>query len=342
MLSRPLRILVLNGALFSASGLLAPAAALTITPYFDSSIVGAGNQIAVESVIYSAIGTIDGLYSNPGTIGIVFSQANGTYLATSQTTDSFLSYSFYISKLAAASLRDSTNTTLATAVAHLASGNNANGAKQVAVTTADLKLGLGLSGVSGCFSTSGAYVGSCGQSAYGVVTLTNNPAYSLNYTTGAVAGAYNMISAVEHEIDEILGGGGQGSMLNAVLAGASPFNGAVGVLDLYRYSAPGTPSFTTSSSATAYFSVDGGTTVIVGFNQNSSGDFADFAGTTNVQSAFSASGIAEQYTASSPEFMMMEAIGYNGVVPEPGSMAVLATGLIGLRSVRRRRRQTVQ
>lgn len=338
MLSRPIRVLACTGALAAAAASMGPAAALTITPYFDSSIVGASDQAAVESAVYNAIGTIDGLYSNAGTIGIVFAQANGSYLATSQTTDSLLSYSFYTSKLAAASVRESSNATLATAVAHLSSGNDANGTKQIAVTTADLKLALGLSGISGCYSTSGTYDGNCGQSAYGVITLTDNAAYSLNYTTAAVAGAYSMIDAAEHEIDEILGGGGQGSTLNAVLAGASPFNGAAGVLDLYRYSAPGSPSFTTSTSATAYFSVDGGTTDIAGFNQSGAGDYADLLGSTNVQSAFSTSGIVATYDASSPEFTMMESIGYNGVVPEPASVALLGVGMVGLQSVRRWRR----
>ena len=44
----------------------------------------------------------------------------------------------------------------------------------------------------------------------------------------------------------------------------------------YRYAAPGVASFSTSSSATGYFAINGGGTDMVGFNRNSSGDFADF------------------------------------------------------------------
>ena len=343
MATRTFRLLIKASALLAAS---APASALTITPYYDSTIIGAANQALVQSAVTTAVSTINGLYKGnaSGTLGIVFSQANGGFLGQSETTDYFLTYSSYISALAAASANEPGNTTLATAVANLSKGNDSNGAKNVALTAADAKFALGLSGVSGAFSTNasnmGTYVGSCGTCAFGLITLTDNPALALNYGTTAVAGAYSMINTVEHEINEILGGGGQGSMLNAVAAADSPFNAAVGVLDLYRYSAPNTPSFSISSSATSYFSVDGGVTDIIGFNQSSGGDFADFITNTNVQSAFTSAGGAPNYTAASPEFAMLESIGYNGV-PEPASMMVLGSGLGMLAGVRRRRRDEI-
>ena len=37
------------------------------------------------------------------------------------------------------------------------------------------------------------------------------------------------------------------------------------------------PSFTTSGAATSYLSINGGLTKVVGFNQDSNGDYADFA-----------------------------------------------------------------
>lgn len=349
-----MRILVLGGAVLAAAVGVRPAAALTITPYFDSSIVGASDQAAVEGAINDAIGTIDSLFSNTGTVSIVFSQANGSFLGQSSTADYTTSYANYTAMLTAVSQSKPSNMVLATAIANLSSGNTTGNGGVVFLTSADARVALGASNATGCFNSSGAYVAGCGQTYDGVVTLTNNPGYSLNYGTTAVAGAYSMIDAAEHEIDEILGGGGQGSVLNAVAvctnnptANTSPtlaqciannnYANDVGVLDLYRYSAPGVKSFSASSGATSYFSVNGGLTDIVGFNQSSGGDLADFSTNNNVQSAFSNPGIVAPYNTGSPEYPMLESIGYNGV-PEPASLLVFASGLAGLRVVRRRRK----
>jgi hypothetical protein len=71
----------------------------------------------------------------------------------------------------------------------------------------------------------------------------------------------------------VLGIGGQGSTLNRSSSDISP-------LDLYRYSAPGVRSYSTSASVSSYFSVDGDSTNLVHFNQSSNGDFGDWDGLT--------------------------------------------------------------
>jgi hypothetical protein len=323
-----------------ALGATGPAAALTIVPDFTSSISTASDASSVESAIDDAINTIDSLYSNVGTIGMVFTQASGSFLGESETTDAVMTYSSYVSALQTVSGTQPTNSVLSTAIANLASGNDANGAKTVTVTSADAKLALGLHGYSGCFNGSGTFVSGCGQSNYGVVTLSTT--HTLNYGSSPVVGAYSAIDAVEHELNEMLGGGGQGSTLNGVNDGIASYSSEVGVLDLYRYAAPGVASFSTSGNATSYFSVDGGNTDIVGFNQNSTGDYADFSTCNDVQSAFSCSGIVAAYNASSPEYQMLESIGYDGVVPEPASLIMVATGLAGLGAVRGLRTRKIQ
>jgi hypothetical protein len=322
-----------------------PAAALTIVPDFDSSITGAADASQVEGAIDAAIGTIDSLYSNAGSVGIVFTQASGSFLGESESADYNINYGSYTAALTAASHNQPTNTILSTAIANLASGNKPGVGGTIYLTSADGRVGLGLAGFSGCFNSGGTFVNSCGQAFDGVVTLTTS--YTLNYGTTPVSGEYSAVNAVEHEINEILGGGGQGSMLNTVAncqssptdacTAANDYTNDLGVLDLYRYSAPGTPSLTTSGSASSYFSVNGGVTDIIGFNQNSTGDYADYSTDNNVQSAFSTPGGMAPYDATTPEFAMMESIGYAGVVPEPASMAVFAAGLAGLGLVRRRK-----
>lgn len=341
-------VLTWGGALLAAVMTTHPAAALTITPLFDSSIVGAADQTEVENAIDDAIGTIESLYTNTGTVGIVFSQANGSFLGQSDTADYSAGYANYTAALTAVSHAEPTNTVLSTAVANLSSGNQAGAGGSILLTSANARVALGAANASGCFNSSGTFVNGCGQVYDGVVTLTDNPSIPLNYTTTAVSGAYSAIDAMEHEINEILGGGGQGSTLNdIVFCLANPTNKTCvanngytndrGVLDLYRYAAPGVASFSTSNDVTSYLSVDGGVTDIVGFNQDSGGDFADFSTCNNVQSAFSCGGVVAPHNADSPEYVMLESIGYNGV-PEPASLVVLASGLAGLQAVRRRRK----
>ena len=221
--------------------------ALTIDPEFSSSITGAENAAAVEGAINTAIANIDPLYSNTGTVQIVFTQSAGSFVSESQTAYYVETYSQYVSLLQSNSLNNPANTTLSTAITNLHLGNIPTQGMML-VTSADARVALGLTGATGSFNSSGTFIPGGGQAYDGVITLSTT--IPLNYTTTPVGGGYySAIGTVEHEIDEILGGGGAGS---AVLSGS---NSRMGVLDLYRYSAPGMPrASATSGSATSYFS----------------------------------------------------------------------------------------
>lgn len=293
--------------------------ALTITDTFLSSITGSGNVATIESVIHAASNAIGSLFSNPVTVNILFGTSSG--VGGGQSDNALLagSYSAYTSLLAANSSANPANSILSTAVSHLGSGNDSNGAKPILSTTANLRA-LGVA-TTGYFDATGGFHSGGGQPFDGVITL--NPTYA---TT---------VSVIQHEIDEVLGGGGAGSTLGTSF-GANYFGG----LDLYRYSA-GAPSFNTNASTNAYFSVDGGATSIAGFNQAGGGsDYGDFSGPNNpspsnygsclIQSAYICSG-PDTFSITSPEYAMLESLGYDPIAttPLPSTWLMLLSGFAG-------------
>src|SRR5262249_52899593 len=119
--------------------------------------------------------------------------------------------------------------------------------------------------------------------------------------------------------------------------------------DLFRYNSSGGRSFTTSSSATAFFSING-TTLLAQFdNQNDGGDFGDWQSNPlppgvnpQVQDAFATPGATPSLGV---ELTALDVIGYDPV-PAPsighGFSAVLAIGglLLGAKLLERARRAT--
>jgi len=319
-----------------------PVSALVIDPTFDTSITLNVNALQIENAIDTAITTIDGLYGNTVTIPVTFTYTPAAAGNLSSNADTFydISYSSYVSLLTADSLANPANTVLATALAHLGQGNDANGARDIALSFAQLAMleQVPVDSLSGDADTVGIPTS--------VLNINSNANFALGPTVPS--NQYDLTGAVEHELDEVLGGGGAGSVLNKLTGPcvSDPtgfFCDTDRPLDLYRYSAPGTPSFTTAPNATAYFSIDGGVTKIVNFNQNPNGDYGDFAppGAGNgqlIQNAFNQTGQDEPYTTSSPEYKMMEAIGWDPIaqddgnqppppVPEPSTLSLLLGGL---------------
>jgi hypothetical protein len=137
----------------------------------------------------------------------------------------------------------------------------------------------------------------------GIVTI--NSAASFQFTRPTNANNFDAQRSTEHEMDEILG---LGSRLGHPGNNLFP-------QDLFSWSSPGHRNIT--SSGTRYFSINSGNTHIVNFNQNPNGDFGDWFSTgcpqvhPNVQNAFGCRGQSSDVTATSPEWVNLDVIGYD-------------------------------
>ena len=221
---------------------------------------------------------------------------------------------------------NSANTTLAMAIANLGDGIGSS-SPNVAIST-------GLAAMLGLATPNSGYI----------PTITIN-----SYYFNSPSSVYNLAAGLEHELDEVLGGGGAGSTLN----NPAYFGSFVGATDLLRYSAPGVGSWS-ATAASSYLSINGGVTNLVNFNQNGgNGDLGDFgatqcaenlAGYQYIQDSNTCSSTQlpghppEAYTTSSVEYTMMQALGWNAPasVPEPTAMALLAAGFLGFGVSRRK------
>jgi len=288
---------------FEAAPPLASGGALVITPTFDSSITGDPNAAAIEAMMTNAINIFESQFNDPITVTILFRYAttepDGTplpsgALATSTKVIYRVPWSAYISALVA----DATTTNDATANASLPGSPldtnvdpaSADG-RAVGLPTPPAMFANGSVGAGGAYD--------------GIVTLNSGAPFA--FTRPPTSGQFDAQAATEHEMDEVLG---FGSYLNL-----DPGGSDLEPQDLFSWSAPGVRNLL--SSGTRYFSIDGGTTELVGFNQTSPGDFGDWLSgtcpqaTPFVQNAFGCPGQAADVTGTSPEGINLDVIGYD-------------------------------
>jgi hypothetical protein len=304
---------------------LAPSAhgGLLIVPTYDTSITSDPNAGTIETSINAAINAIDSQISNNITVTITFTEMTGSSLGTNSVGESGLAYTTYKTDLAT---KQPISPNDAVAIASLPATEVpvTGGTLQQVQLTNPLRRALGLIGPP------------TGQD--GTVSL-NTSLMNLSRTGTQSPSKSDLQEAAEHEIDEVLGIGGNGSQLGL---GATQF--LVGPLDFFRFTSAGTRSWTDQNANIApYFSIDGGVTNIVHFSQTSGADYgdwgdgktpADFNGNTppQVQDAFSTLGTHSDVGQS--ELVALDVIGWSlSTLPEPASLGLIAAGafLVGSR-----------
>jgi hypothetical protein len=331
-------------AVLSMAAARPAAAQFSITPTFDNSITSNINSAAIQAVINSTVAHYSALYSDPVNVSILFRYAttapNGSALAG--TTVGQSNYTLYADpwNVYMTALRNDPNKSANDLLA-LANIPIPPLAPDFEYTSANGRaVGLGRPGsmnADGSVNFAGTYDG--------IITLNSSYAIDFDRTNG-LAG-YDAVRLFEHEIDEVLG-------LSSILPNTRDYTGVVAYRpqDLYRYSGVGARSLVTPGSS-AYFSIDNGVTDIVSYNQGGGGDYGDFfspnclAGRTQyVQDANSCSGVSADVSATSPEGIALDVIGYGlrtpasvTSTPEPASLALMATGLVGVTGFARRRRR---
>ena len=287
-----------------------PTVGLVIHPTFDSSITNAPNATLIQATINQAISIYETLFTDPITIEIRFRYA--TTLPDGNPLIGRISQAFtviygapwntWINALRGDATSGNDNIAVAslpaTALAGGILGASANG-RALGQNTPPAMFANGTIGAGGPYD--------------GIVTL--NSASPLQFTRPTDANRFDAQRAIEQEIDNVMG----------FLYSTSAFF----PIDLFSWSSPGSRNY--DISGRRYFSIDGGVTNIVDFSQNPNGSFAGWLSEQcpqthpYVQNAFPCAGQYSDISATSPEGVNLDVIGYNLVQTGPPSLGNVST-----------------
>lgn len=236
-----------------------------IYPMFDDSILSDADVQNITNAIWSATQVYTNYIVNPICVQALFAAINNN-LGASDVSVGTISYSQYVADLQAVTNK-SANDNIALASLHPPPYTGLLSNNMVLLTPALLD----------ALGENEAATAARGGGPDGAIKI--NLALMNSTRPGLVASNYDLRDTVSHEVDEVLGIGGWGSVLylQGIYNGQPlPTNG-VGPLDLFRYITNGFRSFNYSNSIAPYFSLDGGATRLVSFNQYAHGsDFSDW------------------------------------------------------------------
>jgi hypothetical protein len=162
----------------------------------------------------------------------------------------------------------------------------------------------------------------------GSVGFDSAATYTFDPNNRAVASAFDFVGLAEHELTEVMGRYGLGQN------GAA--SGRFSPLDLFRCTSPGVLDTTPANGA--YFSINGGSTVINTFNGTGGGDLSDWSGAT-LDSFNHNLTIGKELDVTRGDIVEMDAIGFDVATPEPatGTYTLVGLGLAATIYLRRER-----
>src|SRR6478736_850988 len=274
---------------------------LIIHASFDSSITNNQNAAAIQAMINRAIAFYESLFSDPITIQIRFRYAttapDGTALPHGAAAQSWfvvytIPWSTFISALRADARTSNDNVANASLPGSALSANIEPGSadgRALGFNTPPAMFANGNVGAGGPYD--------------GIVTL--NSSAPFQFTRPNNGNTLDAQRSTEHEMDEVIGLGSHLSSHNSNLRPQ----------DLFSWSSPGVRNVSTSGMR--YFSINGGVTNIVNFNQNPNQDLGDWISPScpqphpYVQNAIGCVGQSSDISATSPEGINLDVVGYD-------------------------------